>query len=148
MRFIKRCYEPLLRAAIRARVLVLGAAGGATVLALWLASTFGTSFLPSFNEGTFTIFLLAPPGTALGESDRLATEVEKQLAVIDGVSHVSRRTGRAERDEHAEPVSNSEIEVGLEARARTVPQSESASTSCSTRFPESQPWSGSPSSTG
>jgi HME family heavy-metal exporter len=114
VRFIKRCYEPLLRAAIRMRVLVLGAAGGATVLALWLASTFGTSFLPSFNEGTFTIFLLAPPGTALGESDRLATETEKQFAAIDGVAHVVRRTGRAERDEHAEPVSNSEIEVALE----------------------------------
>ena len=114
VRLIKRGYEPLLRAAIRARVLVLGAAAGATVLALWLASTFGTSFLPSFNEGTFTIFLLAPPGTALGESDRLATEVEKQLAAIDGVAHVVRRTGRAERDEHAEPVSNSEIEVGVE----------------------------------
>ena len=113
VRLIKRWYEPLLRGAIRARGLVLGAAGGTTVLALWLASTFGTSFLPSFNEGTFTIFLLAPPGTALSESDRLATEVEKQLADIDGVSHVSRRTGRAERDEHAEPVSNSEIEVGV-----------------------------------
>jgi HME family heavy-metal exporter len=117
VRLIKRGYEPLLRAAIRARVLVLGAAGGVTVLALWLASTFGTAFLPSFNEGTFTIFLLAPPGTALSESDRLATEVEKQLASIDGIEHVVRRTGRAERDEHAEPVSNSEIEVSLKPDA-------------------------------
>ena len=87
------------------------------MLALWLASTFGTSFLPSFNEGTFTIFLLAPPGTALSESDRLGTEVEKQLAALDGVGHVVRRTGRAERDEHAEPVSNSELEVSLEPGA-------------------------------
>lgn len=115
VRFIKRCYEPMLRGAIRARGFVLTAAGGATLLALWLASTFGTSFLPSFNEGTFTLFLLAPPGTSLQESDRLATEVEKQLADISGVAHVVRRTGRAERDEHAEPVSNSEIEVALEA---------------------------------
>lgn len=115
VRFIKRLYEPLLRGAIRARVLVLSAAGICTALALWLASTFGTSFLPTFNEGTFTIFLLAPPGTALIESDRLATEVEKQLADIEGVAAVVRRTGRAERDEHAEPVSNSEIEVSLES---------------------------------
>lgn len=117
VRFLKRCYEPLLRGAIRIRKLVLAVAGGATVLALWLASTFGTSFLPSFNEGTFTIFLLAPPGTALSESDRLATEVEKQLASLDGVGHVVRRTGRAERDEHAEPVSNSELEVSVELGA-------------------------------
>lgn len=117
VRLLKRAYEPLLRAAIRARGIVLAGAGAATALALWLATSFGTSFLPSFNEGTFTIFLLAPPGTALDESDRLATEVERQLAAIEGVEHVVRRTGRAERDEHAEPVSNSEIEVALAPEA-------------------------------
>ena len=113
VRFIKGLYAPLLRAAMRFRLAVLGTAALATAAALWIATSFGTSFLPSFNEGTFTIFLMAPPGTALEESDRLATEVEKQLAAIDGVSTVSRRTGRAERDEHAEPVSNSEVEVGV-----------------------------------
>ncbi len=113
VRGLKGLYAPLLAAALRLRLLVLAAAALATAAALWIATSFGTSFLPSFNEGTFTIFLMAPPGTALAESDRLATEVEKQLAAIEGVSAVSRRTGRAERDEHAEPVSNSEIEVGV-----------------------------------
>lgn len=115
VRGLKKTYEPMLRAAIRLRVWVLGAAGLVTVAALLLASTFGSSFLPSFNEGTFTVFLLAPPGTSIVESDRLATEVESQLVQIEGVRSVSRRTGRAERDEHAEPVSNSEIEVTLDA---------------------------------
>ncbi|MDX9911403.1 MAG: efflux RND transporter permease subunit [Phycisphaerales bacterium] len=114
VRVLKRAYEPSLRAAIRLRVWVLGGAGVATCAALLLGSTFGTSFLPSFNEGTFTVFLLAPPGTSIVESDRLATQVERQLVRIDGVRSVSRRTGRAERDEHAEPVSNSEIEVTVE----------------------------------
>lgn len=113
VRAIKAAYAPTLRAAIRLRVPVLGAAALATAAALWVAGSFGTSFLPSFNEGTFTIFLLAPPGTSLEESDRLATGVERQLAAIDGVHAVVRRTGRAERDEHAEPVSNSEVEVSL-----------------------------------
>jgi HME family heavy-metal exporter len=115
VRVLKRFYEPCLRAAIRSRVWVLGAAGVVTVASLWLATTFGTSFLPSFNEGTFTVFLLAPPGTSLVESDRLATGVEKRLIAIEGVRSVSRRTGRAERDEHAEPVSSSEIEVTVES---------------------------------
>ena len=114
VRAIKGVYAPVLRAAMGLRVAVLAAAGLATAAALWVAASFGTSFLPSFNEGTFTVFLFAPPGTALEESDRLATEVEKQLAAIEGVSNVSRRTGRAERDEHAEPVSNSELEVAVE----------------------------------
>lgn len=115
VRQLKRVYEPILRGAIRFRAWVIGVAGLATIGALMLAGTYGTSFLPSFNEGTFTVFLLAPPGTSIVESDRLATEVEKQLVEIEGVRSVSRRTGRAERDEHAEPVSNSEIEVTVAA---------------------------------
>ncbi|MCA9311685.1 MAG: efflux RND transporter permease subunit, partial [Phycisphaerales bacterium] len=111
VRVLKRVYEPAVRLAIRLRVLVLSLAGVATVLSLWLASTFGTSFLPEFQEGTFTVFLSGPPGTSLAASDRLASAVEKQLIGVEGVRSITRRTGRAERDEHAEPVSNSEIEV-------------------------------------
>jgi len=117
VRKLKAIYEPALRASVRNRGLVLGAAGTLTMASLLLMSTFGTSFLPGFKEGTFTVFLLAPPGTSLQESDRLAVGVEKQFAAIAGVSSVTRRTGRAERDEHAEPVSNSEIEVTIKAGA-------------------------------
>lgn len=111
VRFLKRLYEPCVRVAVRFRIVVLSLAAIATGLAIWLASTFGTSFLPEFNEGTFTVFLSAPPGTSLMASDRIASSVEKQLIRVEGVRSVTRRTGRAERDEHAEPVSNSEIEI-------------------------------------
>ncbi|MDP7029703.1 MAG: efflux RND transporter permease subunit [Phycisphaerales bacterium] len=111
VRVLKRWYEPSLRAAIRYRRSVLTLAGVATVLSLWLATTFGTSFLPEFREGTITVGLFAPPGTSLVASDRMASAIETQLLHVDGVRSVTRRTGRAERDEHAEPVSNSEIEV-------------------------------------
>jgi len=111
VRVLKRWYEPMLRAAMRFRVALLSLAAVATAAALWLASTFGTSFLPEFHEGTFTVGLFAPPGTSLVASDRMAAAVEKQLLLVEGVRSVTRRTGRAERDEHAEPVSNSEIEV-------------------------------------
>ena len=57
------------------------------------------------------IFFFAPPGTSLKMSDRLASSIEKSLLGVEGVKSVTRRTGRAERDEHAEPVSTSEIEV-------------------------------------
>jgi len=114
VRWLKGLYEPTLQRALRLRWAVLGSAAVATVLALWLGSTFGSSFLPSFNEGTFTVFLFASPGTSLDESDRMATGVERRLTAIEGVRSVVRRTGRAERDEHAEPVSSSEIEVAIE----------------------------------
>jgi CzcA family heavy metal efflux pump len=113
VRGLKRIYEPAVRAAVRWRSAVLGAAAIVTVLSLWLASTFGTSFLPEFNEGTFTIALMAPPGTSLEASNRMAGSVEQQLLAIDGVRSVTRRTGRAERNEHAEPVSNSEVDVTI-----------------------------------
>ncbi len=113
VRVLKRFYQPLLEACLRRRAAVLTAAALVTVASLALASTFGTSFLPAFREGTFTVFLMAPPGTSLIESDRLARGVESQLAEIDGVQSVTRRTGRAERDEHAEPVSSSEVEVTM-----------------------------------
>lgn len=113
VRWLKRRYEPSLRWSIAHRGSVLALAGGASVLALAVAATFGTSFLPSFNEGTFTVFLFAPPGTSLVESDRVARGVEARVAEIPGVASVTRRTGRAERDEHAEPPSSSEMEVTL-----------------------------------
>ncbi len=110
---IKRMYGPWLEAVIARRSLVLWTAGVLAVASLALASTFGRSFLPSFREGTWNVFLMSPPGTSLAESDRLARAIELQLTGIDGVATVTRRTGRAERDEHAEPVSNSELEVTL-----------------------------------
>ncbi len=117
VRWLKRRYRPLLESALRRRVTVLAGSLALALVALGYAWSFGTSFLPTFREGTFTVFLMAPPGTSLGESDRLARGVESRLVGIDGVSSVTRRTGRAERDEHAEPVSFSEIEVTMKADA-------------------------------
>lgn len=113
VRILKRYYEPALARAIALRKPVLAGAAALTLAALALGATFGRSFLPTFNEGTYTVFLLAPAGTSLDESNRLARGVETRLAQIPGVHSVTRRTGRAERDEHAEPVSSSEIEVAL-----------------------------------
>jgi CzcA family heavy metal efflux pump len=117
VRWLKRGYRPTLAWAIRRRGLLLGGALVAAVLSMLVFRTFGSSFLPSFKEGTFTVFVLAPPGTSLEETDRLARGVEGNLTKIAGVQTVVRRTGRAERDEHAEPVSNSEIEVTVKPGA-------------------------------
>jgi CzcA family heavy metal efflux pump len=111
VRWLKRRYEPALGWALSHRELVVAAAILATGASLLLARTFGTSFLPEFNEGSFTVFVSSPPGTSLVESNRSAEAIEARLIQIEGVKSVTRRTGRAERDEHAEPVSNSELDI-------------------------------------
>lgn len=114
VRKLKGFYLPTVRWALKRRSLVLGGAFAAACLSIWLASGYGRSFMPEFNEGTFTVGLYAPPGTSLHASDRMARAIEQQLLDIEGVRSVTRRTGRAERDEHAEPVSNSEIDITLD----------------------------------
>lgn len=113
VRWLKAVYGPTLRFMLRWKVGVALVAAVVTVGAVLLARTFGTAFLPAFNEGVITVFLAAPPGTSLEESNRLGQALEKQLVKLEGVRGVVRRTGRAERDAHAEPPSNSEIEIAL-----------------------------------
>jgi len=120
IRSIKALYSRGLDAALRFRWIVLGLASILVVGALALGLTFGSAFLPDFNEGSITLFLSVPPGTSLEESARVTRNVEIQIRDMPGVSAVTRRTGRAEQDEHAEPVSASDLDIRLEADADMV----------------------------
>ncbi len=113
-RFIKRIYTPVLNFCLRFPKTVFGTLLVITAGALWLGSTFGTSFLPPFNEDCYTVFVNTVPGTSLAETERISQQVMCELQKIDGVKSVAQRTGRAENDEHAEPVSASELLVRVD----------------------------------
>ena len=83
------------------------------VVAIALLPFLGRSFLPPFNEGSLTVGLVSPLGTPLADGDALGREVEKTLLAFPEVVSTSRRTGRAEKDEHVQGVNASEMEVVL-----------------------------------
>lgn len=98
--------------------IVIGAATALVIGAMVMVTRFGTEFLPPFNEGSFTVNLYAPAGTSLEESNKIGTVAEQLILRVPDVQYTARRTGRAELDEHVEPVSNSEIEVELREGSR------------------------------
>jgi CzcA family heavy metal efflux pump len=115
VRAIKAVYRPTLAMALaRPRLLLLASLAGVVVAGAGLAS-FGRSFLPTFNEGAFTLAGATAPGTPLTDSDAMARRLEERVVALDIVESVVRRTGRAERDEHAQDVNFSELEVTVRA---------------------------------
>jgi len=113
VRLLEAAYRPSLALAIRLRWWVLAASAAATVVAAIVATRCGTSFLPRFEEGMLTVFVNMPPETSLEESEDTGGLIAARIAALPDVASVTRRTGRAEKDEHAEPVANSELEIAL-----------------------------------
>jgi CzcA family heavy metal efflux pump len=122
VRFLKKQDTKLLHWGLSRPKTIIGAAIILIIASVSIVPFFGTEFLPPFNEGSFTINLSTPAGTSLEESNKIGTMAEELMLQVPEVKYVSRRTGRAELDEHVEPVSNSEIEVELKGnseRSRT-----------------------------
>ena len=127
VRWMKKQDTKLLHWGLKRPNWVMGSAIMLIAGAISVVPFFGTEFLPPFNEGSFTVNLSTPPGTSLEESNRIGTLAEQLMLKVPEVRFVSRRTGRAELDEHVEPVSNSEIEVELkeeEGRGRDAVQAD------------------------
>jgi len=113
VRLLKRQDVKLLHWSLARPTLILAMASLLIIASVSIIPFFGSEFLPQFNEGSYTINLNAPAGTSLEESNKLGTIAERLIMEVPEVQYVSRRTGRAELDEHVEAVSYSEVDVTL-----------------------------------
>ena len=114
VRIMRAVYRPFLSLALRFPKCVVLLSLIATGYALHVATGFGSSFLPPFHEDSFNVMVSLPPGASLAETERVSESCVPAMASIPGVLSVTRRTGRAERDQHAEPVSSSEFVVRVD----------------------------------
>ena len=117
--WLKKYYERALLWSLEHKKTVLGGTVAVFVVALGIFFTLGHSFLPSFNEGSFTINVSSLPGISLEESDKIGCQAEEILLSIPEIQTVARKTGRAELDEHALGVNVSEIEAPFELKDRS-----------------------------
>ena len=114
-------YLQSLAGIIRYRKTILGCSAILLLASIIIFTGFGRSFLPEFNEGTLTITTVSLPGISIEESNRITSKIDHELLEIAEVKYVSRRTGRAELNEHSHGGSNSsEIDVPYAIDDRSI----------------------------
>ncbi|MGQ0456277.1 MAG: efflux RND transporter permease subunit [Hyphomicrobium sp.] len=119
VRTLKACQKRGLEWCFDRPAFVIGLPALAVVAAVAAGTLLPRAFLPSFNEGTVLVSVILQPGISLAESDRIGRLAEQIVAEVPEVKTVGRRTGRAELDEHAEGVHNSELDIDLEKSERS-----------------------------
>lgn len=119
VRWLKKYYEKALHWSVGHKKSVIGGVAVLLIAAVAMFFTLGGSFLPAFNEGSFTISISTVPGISLEESDRMGRTAEELLLSIPEIKTVGRKTGRAELDEHAFGVNSSEFECPFELGRKT-----------------------------
>jgi CzcA family heavy metal efflux pump len=109
--YLNGIYKSSIEKALRYRKIVVVSSVVLLLGSLIIMSSLGRSFLPEFNEGSLVISAVTLPGTSLEESNKIGNSIEQTLLTIPEIQTTTRRTGRAELDEHAQGVNASEIDA-------------------------------------
>jgi CzcA family heavy metal efflux pump len=109
--WLKKHYSRILEWTLRHPAQIIATSASLLILSLAVIPLMGREFLPPFNEGALAFHSSLPPGTSLTESNRIGQLIEEKLHTVPEVVSTTRRTGRAEGDEHAASVNTNEIEV-------------------------------------
>jgi CzcA family heavy metal efflux pump len=118
-RWLAKRYRVVLKLVLRIPKTLVTATALLFAVAMIMFTNLGRSFLPDFNEGSLVISVVGQPGISLEESDKIGRIAELALLEMDEIRLVSRRTGRAEQDEHAQGVNSSEIEAPFQLKNRS-----------------------------
>ena len=76
---LHRLYDPVIRAALGARWLVVGGAVGLLALGGFVFSRLGGEFIPQLDEGDFAMNVTLAPGSSLAESVLLTGRIQRIL---------------------------------------------------------------------
>jgi cobalt-zinc-cadmium resistance protein CzcA len=113
----KLAYAPLLRLAVRARVLTVAAAFALLAVSVLLFARLGQEFVPTLSELDFAVHAIRIPSTSLTQSTAMQLEIERALKEIPEVATVFSKTGTAEVASDPMPPNVSDSFVILKPRA-------------------------------
>ncbi|MBK9468341.1 MAG: CusA/CzcA family heavy metal efflux RND transporter [Gammaproteobacteria bacterium] len=118
MRAARRCYEPLLRVALRHRVTVIAGALALVAGCGALALRLGSEFIPGLDEGDIALHALRIPGTSLDQAIRMQALLEQRIKQFPEVERVFGKIGTAEVATDPMPPSVADTFIMLHPRER------------------------------
>jgi Cu(I)/Ag(I) efflux system membrane protein CusA/SilA len=113
-RALQWLYEPVFRAAMRHRVLVLVAAAAALASTAFPASRLGTEFMPPLDEGDLLYMPTTDPSISVTKSKELLQQTDKLIKTFPEVVSVHGKIGRADSATDPAPLSMIETVIQLE----------------------------------
>jgi cobalt-zinc-cadmium resistance protein CzcA len=97
MKFFHRGYDPIIRAALGARAVVVGAAVALLVLAGFIFSRMGGEFIPQLDEGDFALNVTLAPGSSLSQTVATNLRVQQILkAKFPEIEQIVGKSGTSE----------------------------------------------------